>query len=264
MKTSSAFALLQYRNTPSVRTVFPRHRSSTADLSRTCSQLTADHFQMNGSKVQRGLKSQPHTAGRKQKLSTMPIHVTSLRFESDLTLPSKTQRPSYGTYMAQLQTLGHIVDTILKHRVAVFWCEIVVSCTIVSQHRFPTHRTNNLPKANQLVYRDSPVANATQQEGSLRTPLGFSKDIQHLCQYPPQKLGREVCVTINEVIWCRYITRTRMVYIQFCMRCGSLIVHGIYHDCCGLWLLELQALKLRACMLQQPKFNTCTLAVRYV
>ena len=78
--------------------------------------------------------------------------------------------------MAYLETSGHIVDTILEHGVVMFWCEIVVACTIVSQHRFPTHRTNNLPKVNQLVYRDGPVANATQQEGSLRILLGFTKD----------------------------------------------------------------------------------------
>ena len=56
------------------------------------------------------------------------------------------------------------------------WCEIVDSCAVVSQHRFQTHSTNNLPKANQPLCKDSPVANIIQQEGSLRTPPGFNKD----------------------------------------------------------------------------------------
>ena len=150
-KTSSAAPSSSIEIHPPARTVFPRHRSSTANLSRTCFQLTGNHFQTSGSKVQWRLKRQPHTAGRKQNLFTMPMHITSLRFESDLMLPSKSSETK----------LWDIHGTILKHRVAVFWCEIVVSCAVGSQHRFLTHRTNNLPKANQRVYRDGPVANAT-------------------------------------------------------------------------------------------------------
>ena len=59
------------------------------------------------------------------------------------------------------------------------WCEIVDSCAVVSQHRFQTHSTNNLtylPKANQPLCKDGPVANIIQQEGSLRTQPGFNKD----------------------------------------------------------------------------------------
>ena len=76
-------------------------------------QLTANHFKLSSSKVQRRPKRQKLST-LQQKLSTLPMQVTSLRFESDLTLLSNTQRPSYKTYMASLQTLGHIVNTITQ------------------------------------------------------------------------------------------------------------------------------------------------------
>ena len=99
-KDKLCHALLQYRNTSSckdglllaqkvygqpVQDMLPAHRWSV---------------QTSGSKVQRRLKRQPHITGRKQKLFRMLMHITSLRFKSDITLLPKTQRPSYGTSMA--------------------------------------------------------------------------------------------------------------------------------------------------------------------
>ena len=45
--------------------------------------------------------------------------------------------------------------------------------SIDSKHTVPT---TYLPKANQPLCKDGPVANIIQQEGSLRTPPGFNKD----------------------------------------------------------------------------------------
>ena len=89
MKTSHAVPFCSTEIHPPARMVFPQHRSSMADLSRTCSQITANHSEMSGSKVLRRLKRQAHTAGRKTP-SIMPMHISSLRSELDLMLLSKT------------------------------------------------------------------------------------------------------------------------------------------------------------------------------
>ena len=47
------------------------------------------------------------------------------------------------------------------------------------------------------------VGSSTQREGSLRILFGFTKDIQHLCQYPPQKFV-ERCRKLTHIVFLLY------------------------------------------------------------
>ena len=187
-------ALLQYRNTPSCKDGLFLAQKLYSQPVQDVLLVTTNHSQTSGSKVVRRLKRQPHTAERKQKPSTTPMHVASIpeiqiRFNISVQDSETKLWDIIIIWYSTVTDIGPHCRYYIKTQNGHI---LVRNCTVVSQHQLPTHRTNNLPKANQPLYRDGPVTNVTQRERSLRTPLGFTKDLQHLCQYHPQKLGGEV------------------------------------------------------------------------